>query len=124
MGEQVNNDAAVKHQFRNGTKMMGEATTEKSLVVGNATKMREALENSNGLLEELALIGEWSESAREQIAENNAALSSPARNCDLPEVMKDPLGTWRRDFRNWDEFGKPKKSHAEWLLAEAKGEAK
>ena len=52
------------------------------------------------------------------------ALSAPARNCDLPEVMKDPLGTWRRDFRNWDEYGKPKKSRAEWLLAEAKGEAK
>lgn len=38
-------------------------------------KLREALENSNGLLEELALIGEWGESAREQIAENNAALA-------------------------------------------------
>ena len=46
-------------------------------------KMREALENSNGLLEELAAIGEWGESAREQIAENNAALAAPLRNCDV-----------------------------------------
>lgn len=50
---------------------------------GNASAMREALENSNGLLEELAMIGEWGESAREQIAENNASLAAPPRNCDL-----------------------------------------
>lgn len=42
--------------------------------------MRDALDNSNGLLEELALIGEWGESARGQIAENNAALSAAAEN--------------------------------------------
>ena len=52
---------------------------------GHAAAMREALENSNGLLEELAMIGEWGESAREQIAENNAALSATACNCDLCE---------------------------------------
>ena len=46
-------------------------------------KLREALENSNGLLEELALMGEWSESAREQIAENKAAIAKPLRNCDV-----------------------------------------
>lgn len=50
---------------------------------GNQMKMREALENSNGLLEELAAIGEWGESAREQIAENNTALSAPPRQCDV-----------------------------------------
>lgn len=44
--------------------------------------LRKALENSNGLLEELAAIGEWNESAREQIAENNAALAKPPRNCE------------------------------------------
>ena len=109
-------------QFRKGTKMKGEATTEKSLVVGNAAKMREALENSNGLLVELALIGEWSESAREQIAENNAALSAPARNCDLPKVMEAPHTAWINDWNNWDEFCDPKKDIGEWLLAERKGE--
>ena len=46
-------------------------------------KLREALENSNGLLEELTLFGEWAKSAREQIAENKAALAEPVRNCDV-----------------------------------------
>lgn len=55
----------------------------KKLPCNNAAKMHKALENSNGLLEELALIGEWSESAKEQIAENNAALAAPPRNCDI-----------------------------------------
>lgn len=55
----------------------------KKLPCNNAAKMREALENSNGLLEELALIGEWSESANEQIAENKTALAAPPRNCDV-----------------------------------------
>lgn len=57
-------------------------TSKESLQVGNMAKMREALENSNGLLEELALAGEWAESAREQIAENKSTLSAPPRNCD------------------------------------------
>ena len=55
----------------------------KKLPCNNAAAMLKALENSNGLLEELALIGEWSESAKEQIAENNAALAAPPRNCDI-----------------------------------------
>lgn len=40
-----------------------------------SSKLREALENSNGLLEELTLFGEQFESAREQIKENKAALA-------------------------------------------------
>lgn len=58
------------------------ATTENLSAVGDAAKLREALGNSNVLLEELATIGEWGESAREQIAENNSALAAPPRNCD------------------------------------------
>ena len=58
----------------------------KKLPCYNAAMIYTALENSNGLLEELALIGEWSESAKEQIAENNAALAAPARNCDVGSV--------------------------------------
>lgn len=52
-------------------------------------KLRDALENSNGLLEELALIGEWGESAKEQIAENKAALAKPLRNCDVFETESE-----------------------------------
>ena len=83
---------------------------------GNQMKMREALENSNGLLEELTAIGDWGESAREQIAENNAALSAPARNCDrfadAPSAYADFIVPWKleghfddvptlQDFSNW-----------------------
>ena len=62
----------------------------------NMAAMREALENSNGLLEELAVIGEWGESAREQIAENNAALAAPPRNCDV--------GTADEQKQRYDEW--------------------
>lgn len=48
-----------------------------------SSRLREALENSNGLLEELALLGEWGESARAQIAENRAALAEPVRNYEV-----------------------------------------
>lgn len=48
-----------------------------------SSKIREAIENSNGLLEELMRLGEWSESAREQIKENKTALAEPLRNCDV-----------------------------------------
>lgn len=66
----------------------------------NMKAMREALENSNGLLEELAVIGEWGESAREQIAENNAALSAPPRNCDV--------GTAAEQSRRFCAFCRPR----------------
>jgi hypothetical protein len=69
-------------------------------------KLREALENSNGLLEELALIGEWGESAREQIAENNAALAKPLRNCDVyasESELKSAFIDWYNEV--WDLKG-------------------
>ena len=65
---------------------------------GNQMKMREALENSNGLLEELTAIGDWGESAREQIAENNAALSAPPRQCDV--------GTAEEQAQRFEKFCK------------------
>ena len=65
-------------------------------MTNNEAAMREALENSNGLLEELAAIGEWGESAQEQIAENNAAISAPPRNCDV--------GTAEEQQKRFDMF--------------------
>lgn len=92
--------------------------------VGNAAKTREALENSNGLLEELALIGEWSESAREQIAENNAALSAPARNCDRYQT-KDSLLKAIHDDRGYLQNPiKERESVVDFILAESKGDEK
>lgn len=100
-------------------------TDGNNLIRLNAAKMREALENSNGLLEELALIGEWGESARGQIEENNAALSAPPRNCDLYLTPKDAMLAHLEEVYEgekvefgdyeWCEFFK-------WLFAEAKGD--
>lgn len=90
-----------------------------SCSVGHIVKMREAIENSNGLLEELALDGEWSESATEQIAENKAALAEPLRNCDNQyqnayDVLRYFTNeTGRQIFDTVDVI--------DWLLAKAKG---
>lgn len=89
--------------------------------------MREALENSNGLLEELAVIGEWGESAREQIAENNASLSAPPRNCDrfnTGNPMKDAedaYGAWQRycDDPTMPPSCKVESAFKNWLFAPA-----
>lgn len=48
-----------------------------------------------------------------------SALSAPPRNCDLPEVAKDPWRAWLDDKSNWDEFGSPKLEIHDWLLAPA-----
>lgn len=102
--------------------MANVATCENSSQVGNAAKMREALENSNGLLEELALIGESSESAREQIAENKAALSAPPRNCDLLANAQDALATIHNDRCCVQNPIDERRLSVNWLFAEAEGE--
>ena len=48
-------------------------------------RLREALEDSNELLEELARLGEWWDAAKCQIKDNKealATLAAPPRNCD------------------------------------------
>ena len=84
---------------------------------GNAAKIRESLEDSNGLLEELALIGEWGESARGQIAENKAALSASPRNCDLyksePEAFQAYLSAMENSTKETYVYW------GLWLFAEA-----
>lgn len=57
----------------------------------NSKKLREALENSNGLLEELTLFGEQFESAQEQIKENNAALAAPAEPISNEAKLRETL---------------------------------
>ena len=67
----------------------------------NMKAMREALENSIGLLEELVLIGEWGESAKEQIVENRTALAAPLRNCDVgsAEEQSERFGRFCGHYR-------------------------
>ena len=55
----------------------------------------------------------------ETVRKAKATLSAPPRNCDLPEVAKDPWRAWLDDKSNWDEFGSPKLEIHDWLLAPA-----
>lgn len=69
-------------------------------------KLREALENSNGLLEELTLFGECAKSAREQIAENKAALAELLRNCDVYKTEAEMKAAFIEYYNElWDSKG-------------------
>ena len=105
-----------------------EATREKSSQVGNAAKMREALEKVRFYLPyflqymRLHLEDEKAGGYYESILEVvNAAISVPPRNCDRPEcaTTKAAQDVWRKE-----DGGKT--SYYEWILAPAtrKGETK
>ena len=55
----------------------------------------------------------------ELICRIQALENRPKRNCDLPEVAKDPWRAWLDDKSNWDEDGNPKLEIHDWLLAAA-----
>lgn len=60
------------------------ATCKESLQVGNAAKMREALERSTTRLKGIAdCFPEIRHLMQDQIEENEAALAEPLRNCDV-----------------------------------------
>ena len=138
--ETVADIVAAKHHFREVAKMIPheevavskmETTTpnrEKSSAVGNATVMREALENVRFYLPhflqymrihyEDAEAGGYYEKILEVV---NAALSAPPMNCDkytLAEALRkygfqtksNPWGE-----KEWLDF-------CEWYISEAKGE--
>ena len=91
-----------------------EATREKSSRVGNAAKMREALDKIYNKLETLDV--EEDSYADEIIASVKSdivdALSAPPRNCDRPEcaTTKAAQEVWRKE-----DGGKT--AYYEWLLA-------
>jgi hypothetical protein len=112
------------------------ATCEKSSQVGNAAALRDAVKSllyllcDNGIDEETVMISHKNSVLRESLHTDRTleilrkaktALSTHPRNCDMPSVLKNPIAAWLDDHDNWDEFGDPKKSHAEWLLDKAKG---
>ena len=94
--------------------------------VGNAAAIREALEDSQSLLESFSR-GEYGAQVREQMRDNRAALAAPARNCD---VFADALwDTIQRAWQDWlltPEFNKRKigglKEFCYWFLGPAKKE--
>lgn len=89
------------------------ATAEKSSVVGNGAKMREALLK---IVEVLEPFVRYAPSDIYGIAK--AALAAPARNCDRFMRLEDALAAWREVS--------PAESGPfdEWLFAEVKGEVK
>jgi len=121
-----------------------EATAEKSSAVGNAAAMREALVKVKKAIchhaEYVCQSLSWKNSdiqsncadilcAHRDLCEAktaiNAALSAPARNCDLYDDAEIAWRAWLDDKDNWDEFGSPGLELYEWLFApaaERKGE--
>ena len=102
-----------------------EATREKSSQVGNAAKMREALENiaeyaraatchteNSIFLGYLYQIEEWAESA----------LAAPPRNCDRFTTLDDARNAFFEDYVP-DETCSSANAFAIWLFDEAKGES-
>ena len=115
-----------------------EATTEKSSAVGNAAKMREALEAvvkvgyPHNFQREAPHIRGYCYEITTAIEKCFAALAEPPRNCDMPEVAEGkPIDLAEQAWRVF------KRSHKDsyldaygllrcigWLLTEAKGEVK
>ena len=90
---------------------------KEQLECGDAAKLREALKAIGGLCTGLMPTWDGAIGRIKDIAE--VALSAPPRNCDLPEVAKDPWRAWLDDKSNWDEFGSPKLEIHDWLFAPA-----
>ena len=93
---------------------------------GDAAKLREALKHIKDRLPHMLqyMRVHWEDASAggyfdELMLVINDALSTPPRNCDLPEVAKDPWRAWLDDKSNWDEFGSPKLEIHDWLLAPA-----
>lgn len=89
--------------------------------LGNAAKMREALEKAQRVLHCAIIAGILKgDDAYEALNAVTAALSAPPRNCDRPEcaTTKAAQEVWRKE-----DGGKT--AYYEWLLATStKGEAK
>ena len=93
--------------------------------LGDAAKLREALKHIKDRLPHMLqyMRVHWEDASAggyfdELMLVINAALSTPPRNCDLPEVAKDPWRAWLDDESNWED-GNPKLEIHDWLFAPA-----
>ena len=93
--------------------------------VGNAAKLREALEHIKDRLPHMLqyMRVHWEDASAggyfdELMLVTDAALSAPPRNCDLSKVVEDPWRAWLDDESNWED-GNPKLEIHDWLLAPA-----
>lgn len=133
--ETIADIVSVNHQFREVAKMIPheevavskmETTTptrEKSSVVGNSAKMREALEKVRRVLH-CAIVADIlkGDDVNSAFNEVTAALSAPPRNCDkytLAESLRKygfPTKSKPWGEKEWLDF-------CEWYISESKGYA-
>ena len=128
-------ETAVKHQFREVTKMIPHEevavskmetttpTSEKSSAVGNAAKMREALLEASIALSSATHHHLTEDDAKECISVVESALSAPPRNCDKFATLDDARNAFFADYVP-DETCSSANAFAIWLFDEKKGEAK
>ena len=96
--------------------------TKESLQVGNAAKMRAALDEIR-----VDAMSDYEPDADYLIEKCNAALAKPPRNCDLfggdPKKLHELWWDWSGDLKNCNADGTVKFTFGEWLLmpADAKG---
>ena len=141
--ETVADNVSANHQFREVAKMIPHeevdvskmetttSTSDKSSVVGNSAKMREALENIANMGEEIDhQLGSSDETVyafrhERSLAYNisecaRTALSAPPRNCDrytISEALRKygfPTKSKPWGEKEWLDF-------CEWYISEAKG---
>ena len=109
-------DAANKREVQNALDAGGFVeASRKNKQVGNAAKLREALENIAVNLEH-RLFAKYPSNASDEwmYQKARAALAAPPRNCDRPEcaTTKAAANVWRKE-----DGGKT--AYHEWLLATA-----
>ena len=132
--ETVADNVSANHQFREVAKMIPHeevdvskmetttSTSEKSSVVGNSAKMREALEKVLRVLH-CAIVADIlkGDDVNSAFNEVTAALSAQPRNCDrytLSEALRKygfPTKSKPWGEKEWLDF-------CEWYISEAKGE--
>lgn len=80
----------------------------------NVQKIRDALEDSQSLLESFSQ-GEYGAQVREQMRDNQAALSAPPRNCDVYKTSWDVVTHWDGGLDSTQSIVRM----LDWLLATA-----
>ena len=111
----------VAKMLRQGADMMErEAAREKSSQVGNAAKMREALEALVGVIDNYDYKNPlwWHSGAKgvKPLKDARAAIAEPSRNCDA--FSKAQV------LEMFEDRSLQKEDTIEWLFDEAKGESK
>jgi hypothetical protein len=91
--------------------------------LGNAAKMRETLEEISNLADAIYTHNECAnENSLAILSMCDAALSAPARNCDLYATEADAYRGWELYYASIDKLEDDYLDYEDWLFAEAKEE--